>query len=149
MSRIRVSIELDAPPDRVWQILEPIERHVDWMADAVAIRFVGEQQRGVGTEFVCDTKVGPFTLTDAMEITEWEPGRSMGVRHSGIVTGSGVFTLEPIDLGRRTRFTWEEDLRFPWYVGGRIAGLVGGQAVLRWIWRRNLRALERLVHSSA
>src|SRR4026209_2843486 len=98
MSRIRVSIELDAPPDRVWQILEPIERHVDWMADAVAIRFVGEQQRGVGRELVCDAKVRRFALTDAMEITEGGPGRSSGVRHSGIVTGSGVFTLEPIDL---------------------------------------------------
>ncbi len=84
---------------------------------------------GSATKFVCDTKVGPFTLTDEMEITEWEPGRSMGVRHSGIVTGSGVFTLEPIDLGRRTRFTWEEDLRFPWYVGGpdrRVGRWAGG-----------------------
>jgi hypothetical protein len=71
----------------------------------------------------------------------------MGVRHSGVVSGSGIFTLEPIDLGRRTRFTWGEDLRFPWYVGGPIAGLIGGQAVLRWIWRRNLLALERLVRS--
>ena len=61
MSRITVSIELDAPPDRVWHVVEPIERHVDWMADAVAIRFDGPQTRGVGTRFVCDTKVGPFT----------------------------------------------------------------------------------------
>ena len=147
MSRIRVSIDLDATPDRVWDIVEPVERHVDWMTDAVAIRFVGDQTRGVRTRFVCDTKVGPFTLTDRMEITEWDPGHSMGVRHSGVVTGSGVFTLEPIDLGRRTRFTWEEDLRFPWYLGGAVAGLIGGQVVLRMIWRRNLRGLARLVGS--
>jgi hypothetical protein len=147
MSRITVSTELDASPEHVWEILEPIERHVDWMADAVAIRFDGAQTTGLGTAFVCDTKVGPFTLTDRMEITEWVPGRSMGVRHSGIVSGSGVFTLEPIDRGRRTRFTWSEDLRFPWYVGGPVAGLIGGHAVLRWIWRRNLRALERVVLS--
>jgi hypothetical protein len=71
----------------------------------------------------------------------------MGVTHSGVVSGSGVFTLEPIDIGRRTRFTWSEDLRFAWYLGGSIAGLIGGQAVLRRIWRRNLRALERIVRS--
>ena len=59
MGKITVSIDLDASPDRVWSIVEPIERHVDWMADAVAIRFVGTQTRGVGTEFFCDTKVGP------------------------------------------------------------------------------------------
>jgi carbon monoxide dehydrogenase subunit G len=148
MGKINVSTELDATPDEVWQIVEPIERHVDWMADAEAIHFEGEQRRGVGTRFVCDTKVGPIRLQDRMEITEWEPGRRMGVRHAGIVTGTGVFELTPIDLDRRTRFTWSEDLRFPWFLGGRLGELVGGQAVMRLIWRRNLRSLARLVAQS-
>ena len=55
-----------------------------------------------------------------MEITEWVPGSAMGVRHSGIVTGTGVFTLEPLAGGTRTRFTWAESLDFPWYFGGRL-----------------------------
>jgi len=113
MASIRVATEIDATPAQVWEVVEPVERHVDWMHDAVAIRFVGEQTRGVGTEFLCDTKVGPFELVDRMHLTEWEPGRVMGVRHVGLVTGTGRFTLEPIDEGRRTRFTWEETLRFP------------------------------------
>jgi hypothetical protein len=148
MGHIRVGIELDAPPSRVWDVVEPVERHVDWMADAVAIRFETDRTRGVGTRFLCDTKVGPITLTDRMEITQWDPGRAMGVRHTGVVTGTGVFTLEPIDLGRRTRFTWTEDLRFPWFLGGRLGELVGRQLVMKAIWRRNLRALQRLVEST-
>jgi carbon monoxide dehydrogenase subunit G len=147
MSQITVSTELNATPAEVWEILEPVERHVDWMADAVAIRFVTDQTRGVGTQFLCDTKVGPIRLTDEMEITEWVPEQSMGVRHTGIVTGTGVFTLEAIDLGRRTRFTWSEDLKFPWYLGGRIGEIVGGQVVMKAIWRRNLSALRNLVDS--
>ena len=145
MGRIRVSIELNATPSEVWHIVEPVERHVDWMADAVAIHFQTEQTRGVGTTFLCDTKVGPITLQDHMEITEWEPGRKMGVKHTGVVTGSGVFELEPIDLDRRTRFTWTEDLRFPWFLGGRLGEVVGGQFVMKQIWKRNLRKLQRLV----
>jgi carbon monoxide dehydrogenase subunit G len=145
MSRITVRTELNATPAQVWEILEPVERHVDWMADAVAIRFVTDQTRGVGTRFLCDTKVGPIRLTDEMEITEWVPEHSMGVRHTGIVTGTGVFTLEAIDLDRRTRFTWSEELRFPWYLGGRIGEMVGGQVVMKAIWRRNLHALRLLV----
>jgi uncharacterized protein YndB with AHSA1/START domain len=148
MGRIRVATELDATPERVWAVVEPVERHVDWMADAVAIRFETEQTRGVGTRFLCDTKVGPIRLTDHMEITEWEPGTAMGVRHTGIVTGTGVFTLEPIDLGRRTRFTWSEELHFPWFLGGRLGELVGGQLVMKAIWRRNLRELKRLVEAA-
>jgi uncharacterized protein YndB with AHSA1/START domain len=142
---ITVSVEIDAPPARVWEVVEPVERHVDWMHDAVAIRFQTEQTRGVGTSFLCDTKVGPISLVDHMEITEWEPGAVMGVRHTGIVRGVGRFTLTPLDLDRRTRFTWTEDLTFPWYLGGPIGAFIGGKLVLAAIWRRNLRNLKRIV----
>ena len=148
MGTIRVATEIDATPTAVWEVVEPIERHVDWMADAVAIRFTGDSTRGVGTSFECDTKVGPITLTDVMTVTEWEPGRRMGVEHVGVVTGTGVFELEPIDLGRRTRFTWTEDLRFPWYLGGRIGEIVGGRAVMKQIWKRNLRRLKAIVETA-
>jgi len=149
MSHIRVAIEIDATPARVWEVVEPVENHVDWMHDAVAIHFTGAQTRGVGTEFLCDTKVGPIKLVDRMEITEWTPGEVMGVRHSGLVTGSGKFTLEPIDLGRRTRFVWQEELIFPWWLGGPIGAFIGGKIVLRAIWRRNLRGLKRIVEHRA
>ena len=142
---IVVGIEIDATPARVWEVVEPVERHVDWMHDAVAIRFTTDQTRGVGTTFLCDTKVGPFSLVDAMEITEWAPGEVMGVRHTGLVTGVGRFTIEPIDLGRRTRFTWAEDLTFPWWMGGPIGAWIGGKIALGPIWRRNLKNLRRLV----
>lgn len=147
-SGIRVSIDIDATPAEVWEVVEPVEEHVDWMHDAVAIRFTTDQRRGVGTEFLCDTKVGPIRLVDRMEITEWTPGEVMGVRHTGIVTGTGRFTLTPIDLGRRTRFAWEEVLTFPWWMGGPIGAWVGGKVALGPIWRRNLRNLRRIVEQS-
>jgi uncharacterized protein YndB with AHSA1/START domain len=147
MGHIRVAVEIARPPEDVWAVVEPIEHHVDWMADAVAIRFTGDLTRGVGTEFECDTKVGPITLTDVMTITEWEPPRSMGVRHSGVVTGTGIFVLEPIDLGRRTRFIWTEDLTFPWFLGGRLGEFAGGRAVMKRIWARNLTRLKTLVEN--
>lgn len=145
MARIQVSIDINATPERVWEVVEPVERHVDWMADAVAIRFVGQQTRGVGTAFLCDTKVGPLRLTDRMEITEWEPAKVMGVRHVGLVTGTGKFTITPIASG--TRFEWIEDLIFPWWMGGPLAGIVGGQVVMRAIWRRNLLELKKIVEA--
>jgi Polyketide cyclase / dehydrase and lipid transport len=147
VSQLSVAIEVSAPPEAVWKVVEPIENHVEWMHDAVAIRFQGDQQRGVGTRFMCDTKIGPIELVDRMEITEWVPGSAMGVRHVGIVTGAGRFTLTPIDFGRRTRFGWDESLLFPWFLGGRIGALVGGRLVLRPIWKRNLRALKKIVET--
>ena len=93
MARLRVSTTLPAPPDQVWADLADVSSHAEWMRDAVAIRFVTATHDGVGTQFDCDTKVGPLRLTDRMEITRWDPGRAMGVRHTGIVTGEGTFTL--------------------------------------------------------
>lgn len=149
MSRLCVAIDISATPRQVWEVVEPIEDHVSWMHDAVAIRFQTEQRRGVGTAFLCDTKVGPITLVDHMEITEWVPDSAMGVRHTGVVTGTGRFSLTPIDLGRRTRFGWDEALAFPWWLGGPIGAVIGGRLVLRAIWKRNLRNLKRIVELHA
>ena len=118
------------------------------MHDAVAIRFQTDSHRGVGTAFLCDTKVGPIKLVDRMEITEWVAESTMGVRHVGLVTGSGRFTLTPIDFGRRTRFSWEESLIFPWWFGGRVGSVVVGRLVLRTIWTRNLRNLKRIIEAT-
>ena len=147
MGRIRVSIDINATTRQVWEIVEPVERHIDWMADAVAIRFQTEQTRGVGTSFFCDTKVGPIKLVDVMTITAWEPEKVMGVKHTGVVTGTGEFTLEPIG-STGTRFTWTESLDFPWWLGGPIGAFVGGQIVMKAIWRRNLRKLKQLVENA-
>ena len=145
MGRIRVSVVINATPARVWEEVRHVERHVDWMADAASIRFTGPGTSGVGTTFDCVTKVGPIRLTDKMAITEWRERRLMGVRHVGLVTGEGRFTLSSARRDR-TRFTWEEHLVFPWWMGGAVGGVVGGQVMKR-IWKRNLRVLKALVET--
>ncbi|HUS62324.1 MAG TPA: SRPBCC family protein [Acidimicrobiales bacterium] len=143
---MRVSTIIDAPPRVVWEAISDIGSHVEWMRDAEAIRFTSERTSGVGTTFDCDTRVGPIRLLDRMEATSWVPGREMGVRHVGLVTGDGVFRLRRTMRGR-TRFTWTERLTFPWWLGGRIGALVGS-IPLRLIWRANLRRLKHLIESA-
>lgn len=135
--RIKVSTVIDASPATVWADLRTIASHVEWMDDAVAIRFTSDRREGVGTAFDCDTRVGPLRLTDRIVVTAWDPGRAMGIRHVGVVTGEGQFTLRRHGR-RRTRFTWTERLTFPWWLGGPAGALVGGQVVLRRVWRHNL-----------
>jgi hypothetical protein len=139
MPRIRVRTVVDAPIRAVWAELEQIEHHVEWMHDAVAIRLLTDQTRGVGTRFECETKVGPLRTTDVMTITRWSPPRTMGVDHVGVIRGTGRFDLRRV-RGGRTRITWTERLRFPPWLGGPVAATVAAP-VLRRIWRRNLDAL--------
>lgn len=141
--KLQVGITIDAPPADVWAIIEPIERHVDWMADAVSITFTSRIRRGVGTQFDCLTRIGPLRTTDRMRVTEWSPDEAMGIEHVGVVTGRGRFTLIARDSSA-TLFTWTEELTFPWWMGGSV-GAFAAKPVLRAVWLRNLRGLKRLV----
>jgi uncharacterized protein YndB with AHSA1/START domain len=143
--RIRVCTTIDAPPERVWDVVEAIDHHTDWMADAARIDFVSTRRRGVGTEFDCLTRVGPFRTVDRMTVTEWEPGRSMCIEHTGFVTGRGRFTIRGRRHGR-TRFCWNERLRFPWWMGGPVGERIA-KPVLRRLWRRNLKRLRRIAEA--
>jgi len=137
-------VDIARPPAEVWAAIERVETHVDWMSDAEKITFRTEQHAGVGTEFECLTKVGPFHTTDVMTVTEWEPGAVMGIDHRGVVTGTGRFTLTATDTG--TRFCWREQLQFPWWMGGTAGGSLAKPA-LRHVWRGNLERLRALIES--
>jgi uncharacterized protein YndB with AHSA1/START domain len=139
---LHLCVDIAQPPPAVWAAIERIETHVEWMADAESITFRSDQRSGVGTEFTCRTRVGPLRTTDLMTVTEWVPGDAMGIEHRGVVTGAGRFTLTPHERG--TRFCWDEELRFPWWIGGPVAEHVA-RPVLRRVWRQNLERLRSLV----
>ena len=134
--------KIHAPIETVWDALADIESHVEWMADARAIHFTSPTTEGVGTAFDCDTKVGPLRLLDRMEVTEWVPEHVMAVRHVGLVTGEGRFTL--FAARNCTVLSWEEQLRFPWWIPSIPAAFV-----LRAIWRGNLPRFERTLGPTA
>jgi Polyketide cyclase / dehydrase and lipid transport len=135
MTGIEVSVVVSASVAAVWEELSALERHTEWMADAERIMFRTEQTRGVGTAMDVLTRVGPLRTMDVMVIDRWDEGRAIGVTHRGIVSGTGVFTIDAAATG--TRVMWREDLRFPWYLGGVITAVLA-RPVLRRIWKRNL-----------
>ena len=126
--------------DEVWEYVRHIDSHTEWMADAESISFQGPQTEGEGTAFECLTKIGPFRLNDSMVITEWAEKKAIGVRHTGLVTGEGRFTLAPAGTNR-TEFCWTEELLFPWWMGGLVGDIIGAR-ILEWVWRRNLKTLR-------
>ena len=140
MARIRVSTTIEASLDSVWEYVRRIDSHTEWMADAESISYQGDQTEGVGTAFECLTKIGPFRLNDTMVVTEWAEKETIGVRHTGLVTGEGRFTLAPAGADR-TEFCWTEELQFPWWMGGLLGDIIGAR-ILEWVWRRNLKTLR-------
>lgn len=130
--------------DRVWDELRDLGSHPAWMDDAVSISFDTSQRQGVGTRFVCLTRVGPIRLRDRMTVTQWVEGRRIGIEHrSRLIRGKGTFVVHR--RGRhRSRLVWKEHLRLPLWLGGRLTGFGAGLA-FHLVARRNLRNLRELV----
>lgn len=141
MVRITQSVDISAAPELVWAAAADLASHAEWMADAESITFLTDRRSGVGTRMEVLTVVGPLRTRDLMEVTEWVEGETIGVRHQGLVTGRGRFRLDPLPDGG-TRFTWTEELRFPWWLGGGLTAFAA-KPVLGWVWRRNLTGLKR------
>ncbi|MDQ4098721.1 MAG: SRPBCC family protein [Actinomycetota bacterium] len=142
MTGIRVSTLISATRPEVWAMVRDIGTHVRWMNDADSIRFTSPNQTGVGTTFECDSRLGPFRVTDRMEVIEWRTGRAMTIRHVGAVRGVGRFTLKRRRHG--TLFVWQEKLRFPWWMGGPIGSAVAAPFFRR-VWKKNLANLKSIV----
>lgn len=144
MARIAVSRTMEAPTDRVWAAMADLGSHVEWMKDARSIVFTGEQRAGVGTRMQVETRFGPLRTLDLMEVTGWEEGKSIEVAHHGLVKGRGTLRATPLD--QETMVTWEEELEFPWWLGGALTAWLA-RPVLAAVWRGNLRRLEQSLTS--
>ena len=145
MTGIRVSTLISATRPEVWDVVRDIGAHIRWMNDAESIRFTSPKQSGVGTTFECDSRLGPFRLTDRMEVIEWRAGRAMTIRHVGAVSGVGRFSLRRRRHG--TLFVWQEKLRFPWWMGGPVGSTVAAPFFRR-VWKKNLANLKSIVEGT-
>lgn len=140
---IKLTKEIPAPVGSVWAELADIASHPEWMGDARSVEFLTERRQGTGTRFRVPTRVGPLRTSDVLEVVGWEPDRALVVAHMGAVGGTGRFFLTSSDNG--TTVTWEEELLFPWWLGGRVGGWLAAP-LLRRVWRLNLEALaDRVV----
>jgi len=144
MPSVTVWVDIEAPLDKVWEAAADLSGHGRWMSDVESIGFDTEVRQGPGTVMRVLTKVGPLRTTDVMVVTAWDPRRRIGVEHRGLFSGRGEFVLSPV--AGATRFTWMEDLVFPWRFAGPI-GATLARPLLTWIWRRNLQRLKMLLET--
>lgn len=133
MARFAVSARIDAPVERVWDVVRDWEGSSAWQVDATTVEVMGPQREGVGTRVRAVTRIALIALTDWMVVTEWTPNRLLRVRHVGWpIRGDAWFGLTPDGGG--TRVEWVEDLVPPLGFIGEIAA---------WILRKPIEAVLR------
>ncbi len=117
------SVEIDAPPEKVWALVNKLEEWPQWIPSIKKIEKLSEGALGIGSQIRVTAK-SIITVRLLMTITEFVPGRHAVMQ--GKVLGTEMtryYTLEPVNGG--TRLT----------AGGEVSGLLaflvrrGGQAL--------------------
>ena len=128
--RVERSIEIAAPPEKIWPFLVEPEKIMKWFTFLQRFEYTGEQRSGVGTPFYYEEKSGPQLMKLNYVVTEWVENKRLAfVMTSGsLKKDDQIWSLEAIPSG--SRFTMTEDVEMPWGIiskilGALLAGMVG------------------------
>src|SRR3990172_10928557 len=105
---LKTKIEIEASPERVWQILTDFHSFPEW--NPFIRRVVGEAQEGAILEVYIEPS-GSRGMTFRPTVLKAEPGRELRwlgrLYMPGLFDGEHVFTIEPVNE-KRVRFTQRE-----------------------------------------
>lgn len=110
---VRTHIVIDAPAERVWPALVDIDAQPRWMREMQSVRLLTPPPVGVGTRGEATVRILGITVTDPVEVTDFQPPHRFAIRHEGLFTGGGVITVTPGADGTTTILRWEETLIAP------------------------------------
>jgi len=123
--RVEATRRIDAPVERVWELLTAWEAQARWMGDVREVRVTTPEREGTGVRIEADTYIVPkVVVSDPIVVTEWSPPHTLVAQHVGrLIRGIGVFELTPSEGG--TILSWWEELSVPFgSVGETVAGFV-------------------------
>ncbi len=122
--RFESSIDINAPVEKVWALIDRLEEWPQWMPSIKKIERISTGPLTVGSQLSVTAKVSRLTVKLLMTIIEFVPERIVVMRGRALGTDlTRFYTLEPVD--DRTKVTIGGD------VSGALAWLArrGGQAV--------------------
>ena len=122
--RFESSIDINAPVEKVWALIDKIEEWPQWMPSIKKIERVSKGPLTVGSQLSVTAKVSGLTAELLMTIIEFVPERAVVLEGKALGTKlTRFYTLEPVD--GKTKVT----------IGGEVSGALawlarrGGQAV--------------------
>jgi uncharacterized protein YndB with AHSA1/START domain len=110
---IHSEIEIDAPIERVWQVLADVEGQPRWMHDMKAVRILTPGPVGIGTRGEADVRIFGLGTVDPITITAFEAPRRFAIRHEGTFSGEGLIQLAPGPGDGTTVVSWDERIQPP------------------------------------
>ncbi len=128
MTTISRSIDIAAPVERVWDLLEDVRRLPEYSASTEAVRDAPERLTAVGQEYVQVGRLLGVKLTSRWRVIALRPGRLL--RSEGSLAAGVRYTLtqrlEPLP-GGGTRLLIDIDYAIPGGALGRFAARAGAE----------------------
>ena len=128
--RIQRSIEITAPPEKIWPFLVEPDKILKWFTLLRKFEYTSEQRSGVGTPFYYEEKSGGQLMKLNYAVTEWVENEKLAfsVTSGSLKKDDQVWSIEALPSG--SRFTMFEDVEMPWGIIGKIIGaLFGGMMI--------------------
>lgn len=130
--RFESSIEIDAPAERVWALIDRLEEWPQWMPSIKKIERISKGPLVAGSQLSVTANVSRLTVKLLMTVIEFVPERTVVMRGRALGTSlTRFYTLEP--LNGKTKVT----------IGGEVSG------VLAWLARRGGQAISAEIAQAA
>ncbi len=130
--RFNSSIEIDAPVNEVWALVDKLEEWHLWMPSIKKIEIVSEGPMNKGSQLSVTAQVSRLTINLLMTVTKFTPERFVVMEGKTLGTKlTRFYAFEPID--DRTRVT----------IGGEVSGL------LAWLGQRGGQEISREIAEAA
>ena len=123
--RVQKSIEINAPPERIWPFFVEPEKVLQWYSTFRRFEYTSNQRSGVGTPLYIEEQAGGGLTKMQFEVTGWKENEQVALRMvSGASYKSYVqqWSLEPIPSG--SRVTFKEKVILPGGIIGKLIGLI-------------------------
>ena len=122
--RIERSIDIAAPPERIWPFLVEPEKILKWCITLEKFDYTGEQRSGVGTPFYFEEKASGRLMKLNFATTEWVENERLAfsMTSGNLVKGyEQRWAIEPTPSG--SRFAFMEEIELPYGILGKVLGL--------------------------
>jgi uncharacterized protein YndB with AHSA1/START domain len=129
MTVVSYAIEVDAPPERVWEVTSNPANLPHWDRHIVRVSGVPASGLAEGVRYVTEMRLMGVRSKVRAEVLEWEEPRRSTIRLSGLLDATVTSSIEPL-RGGRSRLEHVVEYRFRGGPLGDLAArslaLVGG-----------------------
>ena len=124
--KVQRSIEIAAPPERIWPFLVEPEKILKWCITLQKFEYTGKQRSGVGTPFYFEEKAAGRLMKLNFTVTEWVENEKLAFSMTSGNFAKGYeqrWTVKATPSG--SRFTFMEQVELPYGIIGKVIGVIG------------------------